>query len=324
MPTQTISQVTQTFGVSTRTLRYYEQIGLLSSARRDDYAYRVYDEEAIVRLQQILFLRSLRIPLKKIAAIFTHASMQQTLDVFCESIHAVDQEIQSLSAIRDGLNTLAIRLNAQTHTSPDLLTDGALLSIIHALTPTFRPALKEEHTMDQQFRDASTLPPLDNVRILYLPPATVAASHYFGPDPESNAQRPLEAFARERSLHLLKPDLRLYGFNDPSPTGAEVYGYTFWLTIPDTLAVPAPLARLHFAGGLYAAHCIKFGDFHEWRRLHQWLSESSDYAYDAREPMGMHGCLEEQLNLYLHLSGEPFPLERLQLDLLVPIKRKDM
>lgn len=43
----TISQVSRGFNVSTRTLRYYEELGLLKSARRENYAYRVYDEEAV-------------------------------------------------------------------------------------------------------------------------------------------------------------------------------------------------------------------------------------------------------------------------------------
>ncbi len=66
MKLMTISEVTNTFNVSTRMLRYYDEIGLLTSTRMEDYAYRVYDESAVRRLQQILTLRKLRISLKKI------------------------------------------------------------------------------------------------------------------------------------------------------------------------------------------------------------------------------------------------------------------
>lgn len=38
-------------GISTRMLRYYEQIGLIKSFRREGYAYRVYDEEAISKIE---------------------------------------------------------------------------------------------------------------------------------------------------------------------------------------------------------------------------------------------------------------------------------
>lgn len=46
----TISEVSKTYDVSTRTLRYYEELGIIHSTRKEDYAYRVYDDEAISRL----------------------------------------------------------------------------------------------------------------------------------------------------------------------------------------------------------------------------------------------------------------------------------
>lgn len=65
MKLQTITQVTRRFQLSTRTLRYYEQLGLIQSQKKDDYAYRVYSEDMILRLEQILLLKELKIPLKK-------------------------------------------------------------------------------------------------------------------------------------------------------------------------------------------------------------------------------------------------------------------
>lgn len=53
-----ISRVSQMFHISTRTLRYYEQIGLITPQKKENFAYRTYDEEAIVRLQQIIVLRN--------------------------------------------------------------------------------------------------------------------------------------------------------------------------------------------------------------------------------------------------------------------------
>jgi len=46
----TISDMTKNLGISTRTLRYYEQIGLIESIKKDDYAYRTYDEATVTRL----------------------------------------------------------------------------------------------------------------------------------------------------------------------------------------------------------------------------------------------------------------------------------
>jgi len=66
MELQTVIQVSKTFGISAQMLRYYERNGLIQSSRKDDYAYRVYDEDAIKRLQQIVILRKLQIPVKQI------------------------------------------------------------------------------------------------------------------------------------------------------------------------------------------------------------------------------------------------------------------
>ena len=43
----TVSTVSKNLGISSRMLRYYEQVGLIESQRMDDYAYRAYDEDAI-------------------------------------------------------------------------------------------------------------------------------------------------------------------------------------------------------------------------------------------------------------------------------------
>ena len=51
-------------GVTIRTLRYYDRIGLLTPAARTEAGYRLYDGDSLKRLQRILLLRELEIPLK--------------------------------------------------------------------------------------------------------------------------------------------------------------------------------------------------------------------------------------------------------------------
>lgn len=52
--THTISQVSCVLSVSTRALRYYEEMGLIHSRRIEGYAYRVYDEDTVRRLLRYL------------------------------------------------------------------------------------------------------------------------------------------------------------------------------------------------------------------------------------------------------------------------------
>ena len=63
----TVQEVANLAGVSTRTLRYYDQIGLLPPASATEAGYRLYGDADLRRLQQILFLRELAFPLKEIA-----------------------------------------------------------------------------------------------------------------------------------------------------------------------------------------------------------------------------------------------------------------
>ena len=44
-----IREISSKYDVSARTLRYYEDMGLLSSTRSSDYTYRLYDQEAVGR-----------------------------------------------------------------------------------------------------------------------------------------------------------------------------------------------------------------------------------------------------------------------------------
>jgi DNA-binding transcriptional MerR regulator len=54
-----INQLAQISGVTTRTLRYYDEMGLLSPERVSTNGYRVYRQEQVDKLQQILFYREL-------------------------------------------------------------------------------------------------------------------------------------------------------------------------------------------------------------------------------------------------------------------------
>lgn len=68
-PTYNISAFAALAGVSTRTLRYYDRIGLLHPAQVSAAGYRVYGTAEVDRLQQILFYRELEVPLAEIATL---------------------------------------------------------------------------------------------------------------------------------------------------------------------------------------------------------------------------------------------------------------
>lgn len=65
----TVKQLAILAGVSPRTLRYYDQIGLLKPSTYGENGYRYYDDHAVLRLQQILFYRELALSLHDIKMI---------------------------------------------------------------------------------------------------------------------------------------------------------------------------------------------------------------------------------------------------------------
>lgn len=64
-----IQEAARLTGVTERTLRYYDRIGLLHPSGMTESGYRLYDEDALRRLQQIMFFRELGFPLAQIREI---------------------------------------------------------------------------------------------------------------------------------------------------------------------------------------------------------------------------------------------------------------
>lgn len=67
-PLLTIGQLARRTGLTIRTLRHYEQLGLIAPPLRLMSGYRVYDAARIAQLYRALALKALRVPLKEIAA----------------------------------------------------------------------------------------------------------------------------------------------------------------------------------------------------------------------------------------------------------------
>ena len=306
---RSISQVSRQLQVSTRTLRYYEEVGLIRSRREPGYAYRVYDEDTLLRLQRIVFLRRMRIPLKSIGVLLDCADAQSALQVLQARMAELSGEIGAQRRALELLGRLERMVRAGAVRWDDLPADAAL--------PALPPEQKEERNMTK-----IPSPGLTDVSILTLPSMTVAAAQYVGEDCELHAQRMIRDFIAQSGLAARKPDARVFGFNNPGPTQAQpVYGYEYQVTIPDDLPVPAPFQKKRMNGGLYAAHTIRMGDFHEWQDLIRWAECSReyrpDYAPDSEAFMG--GLLEEHLNFVLAWPDE----EHQQLDLLLPVCKRE-
>jgi MerR family gold-responsive transcriptional activator of gol and ges genes len=67
----TIGQVVKATGVAAKTIRYYEEIGVLPAARRTRSGYRQYDDPGVQRVRFIRRARTLGLPLQQLKALIT-------------------------------------------------------------------------------------------------------------------------------------------------------------------------------------------------------------------------------------------------------------
>lgn len=96
----TIKKIARMSGVSTRTLRYYDDIDLLKPARINSSGYRIYGEKEIDRLQLILFYRKLDLKLEEIRNILNdpNYSIQSALADHYQQLLLKKAEIDHLLA----------------------------------------------------------------------------------------------------------------------------------------------------------------------------------------------------------------------------------
>ena len=93
-----INKLSKLAGVSTRTLRYYDAIGLLSPKRISSNDYRVYGQHEVDLLQQILFFRELGVPLDEIKKITGSKDYNGT--------SALQEHLSALKAKREQIELL--------------------------------------------------------------------------------------------------------------------------------------------------------------------------------------------------------------------------
>ena len=101
---KTVKQISSLTGVSVRTLHYYDSIGLLKPTAVTEAGYRLYDDAALQRLQQILLYRELGFPLKDIQALLNAPEdvRREALDDHIRQLDAKRQKLQdkiSMAAI---------------------------------------------------------------------------------------------------------------------------------------------------------------------------------------------------------------------------------
>lgn len=105
-----ITDLTRQLGLSSRTLRYYEQMGLIESIRLPSETYRYYDTFSVQRLHQIIILRKMQIPVKEILRIYENPDISTLVEAFAKKIAEIDREVTALSELKEIINSFLHRM----------------------------------------------------------------------------------------------------------------------------------------------------------------------------------------------------------------------
>jgi len=96
-----IKDVSARYKVTTSTLRYYEKMGLIKSSRCENSGYRLYDEETLVRLRQILILRKMNISINDIRELLAAKHSDAVLAILDKKVENIDGEVARLYELKE-------------------------------------------------------------------------------------------------------------------------------------------------------------------------------------------------------------------------------
>lgn len=303
-----IGEAAKMFDISNRTLRYWEEEGILNSTRMEN-GYRFYDDENTTRIKQIVFLRKLRMPIADIERVFISGDFDVAIDALTNHLQNLKHEV----VVLDSLSVLIEKLIRHIKAEKNLAHVFSYLEMQAVSTlPELEDALQILLSERNIYMSANLL---KDVRIIRLPGMTVASCRAESETPEKDCFDVMNKYVLKNSLHK-KSGFRHFGFNNPSPSeNSPVYGYEIWVAIPADFDVPKPLVKKQFEGGLYASITTKMGEIYErWQQLSNWVIHSDKYDADFSCQ-----CLEECIDFETFISGDE---NAQQLDLLEPIKLK--
>jgi len=138
-----IGEIAGKAGISVRTVRYYEELGLIRPEGHSSGGFRLYTEESLKRLQVIGFLKELGLSLSEISGLFNakkppgadRETVRTLLCILGEKLQLVESKLASLGRIRDELaHTVRILGSCESCDHPVLL-DSAVCGDCASLSP---------------------------------------------------------------------------------------------------------------------------------------------------------------------------------------------
>lgn len=153
---KSISEIAELTGISQRTLRYYDEIGLLTPTATTGAGYRLYDGEALERLQLILLFRELGFPLQDIRRLLDSPDLDRNraMEQQIELLTLKKQHLENLIDLARGvLNTGIRHLNLKGFNAGQIDEYTARARALYDKTETYQEYHRRFLALNQAERD---------------------------------------------------------------------------------------------------------------------------------------------------------------------------
>ncbi|HWT76540.1 MAG TPA: MerR family transcriptional regulator [Mobilitalea sp.] len=301
-----ITDLTNDLGISSRSLRYYEQVRLISSVRPDFEKYRFYDAQNIERLKQIIVLRKMQIPIKDIIRIYESEDMSVVVEAFVDRINAIEDEVDTLTELKRIINDFL-----QTMIREGITKISALPLLYEEMDKQLTSIEEHKPVTYQELSAVSDklAKPVD-VRIIDIPEMRVLSSRMKGSDTSD-----VDAFWQWINTNRIptgipgRHEMFEYQNNDGQPV--------MILKIPDTFVKDSPYADYVLKGGLFAAGSVyvdeEIGEFH--KAMVKSFDNNKYYEVDYQHD----GTLRHESLVETVISPDD---QREKVDIFVPVKKR--
>ncbi|MFD7522341.1 MULTISPECIES: MerR family transcriptional regulator [Paenibacillus] len=131
-------------GLTVRTLRYYDQIGLFSPSAQTDSGHRLYSEPDLSRLHQILSLKELGLSLEEIGSVLTGGQISP-LEIVHLQIDRIKEQIRRQQKLLEQLGHVSKLMQGKTQVTVEDFTD-----LLQAMQMGFeKPVIERQASWEQ-------------------------------------------------------------------------------------------------------------------------------------------------------------------------------
>jgi DNA-binding transcriptional MerR regulator len=274
-----IKDISDKYDITARSLRYYEDMGLICSARSDEYAYRLYDETNVKKIEQILILRKLNISIRDIQRIFSSPDSAVVLEVLGQKVQNIDDEVALLHELKE------IMIEFIHHIEKMDFCNDAHVKLLYSKAQEIESHLTsvdyigKPSNIGRLLEAAEKLEREPDILLIEMPPCRMLTSGILMDDGELTRFEAVWNRLASRIVDKINPRDFMY-YDTEHGKNVWMYMVEDWMTEADTQGYPI----VPFEGGLYASALALSWEFSEYDRVSKgigaWLNKQEHLEAD--------------------------------------------